>query len=74
MKEADAKLKWCPMARPCGDYEDEYGNNRNKFGQPQMGALCIGSDCMMWAEDSETNKYASDGFGSCGLKTKQGAA
>ena len=69
MKEADAKVKWCPMARPCGDYEDEYGNNRNKFGQPQMGALCIGSDCMMWERKITNRDHREYGDGDCGLKT-----
>ena len=69
MKEAVAKVKWCPMARPCGDYEDEYGNNRNKFGQPQMGALCIGSDCMMWVRKITNRDHIEYGDGDCGLKT-----
>ena len=81
MKELDARSKWCPMARPRGDYEDEYGNNRDKHGQSVQGAICIGSDCMMWESweykigpgnaAHPVGKIINEGEGDCGLKTKE---
>jgi len=74
MKESEARTKWCPMVRACGDYEDEHGNNRTKDGHPQSGTLCIGSACMMWntawvhENGSSLNPMVPTDEGDCGLK------
>ena len=48
MLESERKKQWCPQARPEGDYDYEYGNNRDKQGAPKANCLCIGRDCALF--------------------------
>lgn len=66
MKEEDARKKWCPFVRIVGPGSGMVtAVNRVKFTTVMEPAMCIGSDCMMWAE----SPYTED-KGDCGLKTR----
>ena len=79
MKEAEAKLKWCPHTRmvfgysqgttqPFNRFAAEPGDEMEKMQEAMngtSGTKCIGSDCMMWVSDAET-PYNKD-YGHCGL-------
>lgn len=54
MTEEEAKTKWCPMVR------FTYLSNRSDDPSDGMGALCIGSACMMWRA-GVSHKAHSDG-------------
>jgi len=68
MTEAEAKTKWCPMARV--DFGGEGAGSRNRLEQRRAGdsvpggvlnANCLGSDCMAWCSGHKS------GHGYCGL-------
>lgn len=59
--EADAKTKWCPMARQLGELIGRRDATRDDrtiamgsqnrgytMGLPLDNCLCLASDCMMW--------------------------
>jgi hypothetical protein len=58
MTEDEAKTKWCPMARCWG----QSGPVNRDGGKPRIGAMCLGSGCMMWRWLDE-----DDRIGYCGL-------
>ena len=84
MKEADAKLKWCPMARVTVTPEGPpwYGymlTNRGITPADPTDTLCIGSACMMWEAYykiengqyvKENGEFVLSDNGDCGLKSK----
>ncbi len=52
MTEAEAKTKWCPMARYALDVNGSMAavNSWTIVNQPEKRSACIGSACMMWRE------------------------
>ena len=67
MTEAEAKKKWCPMARPATFGGKLVANRETLNGQPTTGSNCIGSECMMWRD---THKSIDAQYGYCGLGGK----
>lgn len=75
--EAEAKEKWCPMARvsyhsPAVEglfpAEQGYIGNREHSDGPIQSSLCIGSACMMWRWGQEPDDdFEVEGKGFCGL-------
>lgn len=51
--EAEAKTKWCPMARASDWREPPLTINRNERGSPDADCLCIASACMAWRKGSK---------------------
>ena len=77
MKESDAKLKWCPMARCAGNGGAANRDNQSGWAYPEY--LCIGSACMMWEAYykiengqyvKENGEFVLSDNGDCGLKSK----
>ena len=54
MTEEEAKMKWCPFARPSQNHPDGCGEVRGNRVLPHEprhypdDCLCLGSDCMAW--------------------------
>jgi hypothetical protein len=64
MTEAEAKKKWCPMARIDqykGDTTPAYNRLANG-AKPPVQANCLGSGCMLWQ-----SSYGDARNGECGL-------
>jgi hypothetical protein len=67
VSEADARKKWCPLARVNtnnGCATNRYADEKaGKDGRP-YNSMCIGSECMAWQQ----SPIRSDGdAGYCGL-------
>lgn len=60
--EEEAKEKWCPMARTAGY---NCSRNREYTGSTPSVMCCIGSNCMMWEWDLD-----SDNRGYCSLSQR----
>jgi hypothetical protein len=67
LTEDEAREKWCPFARTSGGTEEDLAINREYGGEPDVGALCLASDCMAWRWMNEVT-----GRGYCGLAGAQG--
>lgn len=82
MKEADAKHKWCPMARVAEYSSGGVGGiNRAKESYQLMPTVkCLGNECAVWVDDTPKgghvkmpdgkDKYFKGGsipLGHCGL-------
>jgi hypothetical protein len=64
MTEAEAKTKWCPMARVIWG---QAAVNRELFdGSAPTTCLCLASQCMAWRWDTHKD-------GQCGLAGARGA-
>ena len=65
LTEAEAKMKWCPVARPVRTDSA----NRNADGAPTTAAFCIASQCMawQWEKGADVMKYDAECKGACGL-------
>jgi len=65
MTEEQAKQKWCPMVRAADNTSDNNSANASASvdgdGRNPPYARCIGSNCMMWRQDTGQN------VGECGL-------
>lgn len=57
MNIAEAKTRWCPLARV------SRARNREMGGRPSAGTFCLADECMMWRQ---TDIGAID-VGYCGL-------
>ncbi len=81
LTEAEAKTKWCPMARVTKGDEGQpafnrYFQNNNDFGMP-TGSLCVASCCMLWRTErllerkdrmhEESLATVPDALGYCGF-------
>lgn len=76
MTEAEAKLKWCPMARvtvineampdPFNRIAWRSANNDLGLDPAPSACLCIASSCMMWQAHTLLGGVAG---GDCGLKS-----
>ena len=71
MTEEEAKTKWCPMVRSfaendsgvCATNQDDADGITDDGTTDIERALCKGSQCMMWRQNSTINGY-------CGLAGK----
>jgi hypothetical protein len=71
MTEADAKSKWCPLARAPMQilHSDPMPANRLDHGGMAPQARCIGSTCMAWHFD--TGQHNGEPVGHCGAFGKE---
>jgi hypothetical protein len=65
MTEEQAKTKWCPMVRGGLNVHTTWGSPREPGPEQRnpAAARCIGSECMMWRWDRDTDHV----HGHCGL-------
>jgi len=60
MNEQEAKNKWCPMTRMT-PYGTTPAINREFNGDLLISATCLGSRCMMWRSEKDSQCYCALG-------------
>jgi len=72
--EAEAKTKWCPMARAIVDGAGDAVASRNGHGAGLAGTECLGSACMLWGWLNPPPRHDGDKpqRGRCGLARNAG--
>jgi hypothetical protein len=68
IREEEARTRWCPFARnytfPGTGDPTPLTVNRQKRGAPEIGCLCVASECMAWRWD---RPVLGLNYGHCGL-------
>ena len=78
MTQDEAKTKWCPKAK---SNVLNVAVNRNMFGEPDGGCLCLASDCTLWiwtktrdhSRGPDCTMPKAEWQGQCGLIRTEGA-